>query len=255
MHFCEINPAFRQQQRDKLKALGHDRMPTWHTDWPVLPPYPTIVIGNEFLDTLPGSQWRQRATGEWQEVCVGLDAEQQLGFVPRARRPTFDGDVNVPTPPTPEAIYTYTDFSGWADRLAAQAISSPLAALFIDYGHTATDWGDTLQAVRAHQPEHPLCSPGEADLSLAVDFAAVQRAFRAAGLSTDGPVSQAEFLGRLGIAERASRLMAANPDRASDIEAAVFRLMAAPGMGTRFQAIAARSPDLAPLPAFASNDT
>ncbi len=254
VHFCEINPAFRAQQRDKLKALELEPAPTWHEEWPGdLPAQPTIVVGNEFLDTIPGAQWQQRADGTWLERRVGLDADGRLAFVPDdGRTPPFLGDADLPAAPAPDAIYTHTNFSPLADRLAMHARGMPLAALFIDYGHTATHWGDTLQAVRAHQPEHPLCSPGEADLSLAVDFAAVQRAFHAAGLRCDGPLSQAEFLGRLGVAERASKLMAANPARANDIEAAVFRLMAAPGMGTRFQAIAARSPGLAPLPGFAN---
>lgn len=257
VHLCEINPTFRAQQREKLEGLGLGRAPTWHVDWPADPAalaeQATIVIGNEFLDTIPGGQWQQRADGTWLERCVGLDADGQLTFVTRdGRGPPGHTDADLPPSPDADAIYTHTDFRPWVGRLAARAGASPFAALFIDYGHTTTAWGDTLQAVRAHQVEHPLSSPGEADLSLAVDFAAVQRALRAAGLASDGPLSQAEFLGQLGIAERASKLMTANPARANDIEAAVFRLMAAPGMGTRFHAITARSPDLAPLPGFAS---
>jgi SAM-dependent MidA family methyltransferase len=136
--------------------------------------------------------------------------------------------------------------------LAALGGRVPLAALFIDYGHTVTAWGDTLQAVRAHRAEHPLASPGEADLSLAVDFAAFSQASLAAGLTVDGPVAQAIFLGELGIAERASKLMATNPARAGEIESAVSRLIAMPGMGSRFQAIALRSAGLPPAPGFAT---
>ena len=66
----------------------------------------------------------------------------------------------------------------------------------------------------------------------------------------DGPIPQAEFLGRLGIVERASRLMGANPTRAAEIEAGVARLIAPNGMGSRFLAIGVRSEDAAPLPGF-----
>ncbi|MBC7831520.1 MAG: hypothetical protein H7Y62_05840 [Hyphomicrobium sp.] len=66
---------------------------------------------------------------------------------------------------------------------------------------------------------------------------------------------QAEFLGRLGIIERASKLMAANPVKAAQIEAGIARLIAPGGMGTRFQAIGVRSPDLPPLPALQAMDT
>ena len=67
----------------------------------------------------------------------------------------------------------------------------------------------------------------------------------------DGPVPQAEFLGRLGIVERASRLMSVNPDKAGAVEAGVQRLLAPTGMGARFLALGVRSAELAPLPGLA----
>ena len=97
--------------------------------------------------------------------------------------------------------------------------------------------------------------PGEADLTSQVDFAAFAAAMRARGFACDGPLPQGEFLGRLGIIERASRLMAANPAKAAQIEAGIARLMAPGGMGGRFQVIGVRSRDLAPLPALAAVDT
>ena len=72
--------------------------------------------------------------------------------------------------------------------------------------------GDTLQAVRRHAWVDPLSRPGLADLTAHVQFAPLARKARAAGLAADGPMTQAEFLGRLGVAERAARLMAANPE-------------------------------------------
>ena len=87
-----------------------------------------------------------------------------------------------------------------------------------------------------------------------VDFAAFAASMATAAaasgarLAIDGPATQAEFLGALGVMERASRLMAANPARAHEIEAGVVRLMAVPGMGDRFKAIGVRSIALPALP-------
>ncbi len=132
------------------------------------------------------------------------------------------------------------------------AAARPFAALFLDYGHVQSGAGDTLQAVRAHAYEHPLTSPGEADITAQVDFAAFAREACAAapGVAVDGPFAQADFLGRLGIVERASRLMAANPVAANGIEMDVARLLSPDGMGGRFQAIGLRSPGLPALPGF-----
>jgi SAM-dependent MidA family methyltransferase len=135
-----------------------------------------------------------------------------------------------------------------ADNLGRLADAGPLAALFIDYGYEGPAVGDTLQAVRAQRYEDPLAAPGLVDLTAHVDFTAFAADVRARGLAVDGPVPQAVFLGALGIVERTSRLMAANPAAAATLEAATARLTAPTGMGTRFKTIGVRSPALAPLP-------
>ena len=101
------------------------------------------------------------------------------------------------------------------------------AALIIDYGHATTGFGDTLQAVRGHKFADPLADPGEADLTTQVDFAALARTARREGAQVHGPVTQGDFLRRLGIAARAARLKAnATPQQAADIDAALARLTA-----------------------------
>ena len=180
--------------------------------------------------------------------AVGLDArgelcETLLPGVPEATRMPCP-DASAPL----GAIFEPTE-AHWSLDIMRRA--SCLAALYLDYGHTVPAFGDTLQAVRAQAAEHPLTSPGEADLTMQVDFAAHIAHFLAAlpEIAIDGPVTQAEFLGALGIAERASRLMAASPAHAADIELAVARLMAPVGMGTRFKALGLRTASLPPLPA------
>ena len=127
---------------------------------------------------------------------------------------------------------------------------APHVALFIDYGPAEATYGDTLQAVHRHAWVDPLSLPGCADVTAHVRFASLARKARAAGLAADGPITQAEFLGRLGIAERAARLMAANPGRAGEIETGVERLLSPTGMGELFKAMAVRSTTLPPPPPF-----
>ncbi len=204
---------------------------------------PTIVIANEFLDTLPIEQWVFRA-GRWHQRCVTLGDDDTLCFMTGAADasialPARDGDILESRAPA---------LAAWADKLARCGV--PLAALFIDYGHPRPALGDTLQAIAEHRYDDPLRAPGEADLSAQVDFAGVADAMRLRGLVCDGPVPQAQFLSALGIVERASRLMAANPLKAAAIESGVARLLAPSGMGTRFCALGVRSQGVAPLPGF-----
>ena len=242
VQLIESNATLEAMQRASLAGL--DVPVGWTGDLePASAPVATIVIANEFLDTLPIAQW-VFGDGRWHHRCVGLGDNGELCFVAGAEDPSItqrarDGDILESRAPA---------VAEWAAKLAA--CRAPLAALFIDYGHTRPALGDTLQAVAAHRYDHPLRAPGEADLSAQVDFAAVTYAMQSRGLACDGPVSQGQFLSSLGIVERASRLMAANPGKAATIEAGVARLLASSGMGTRFCALGVRSKDVAPLPGF-----
>jgi NADH dehydrogenase [ubiquinone] 1 alpha subcomplex assembly factor 7 len=229
------NPVLIEAQRAVLAASG---VPvTWHARFEALPTgLPTIVIANEFLDTMPVRQTVSGANGNLRERRIGVDASGSL---------TFAGDdASVAT-----GIAETQDFAPLIAALEDRAATAPLAALFVDYGFRGPATTDTLQAVRSHAFEHILTSPGEADLSchVAFDAFAVDATCNGA-LKVDGPISQSEFLGRLGIVERASRLMAANPAKANVLEHGVARLMAPHGMGTRFLAMGLRSAGLPALP-------
>lgn len=205
----------------------------------------TIIVGNEFVDTIPITQ-HVLVDGDWIERVVEVDGNGRLayGLDHRARIPdqqrleAHDGDVMEGRSLTPLLLDI------------AAAAHAPLAALLIDYGHARSAPGDTLQAVRSHSYEHPLTSPGEADLTSQVDFQELAERAAAAGLAVAGTVTQAELLGALGITQRASRLMSANPALAGGIEAGVARLMSPTGMGTRFKAIGLRSHGMPVLPGF-----
>jgi SAM-dependent MidA family methyltransferase len=245
----ESNQTLEQVQR---KTLAGESVPlAWASAIPA-GDAPSIIIANEFVDTLAADQWVFR-DGAWHTRCVGVDAAGALTFVDG---PPVAGAELAPELPPPAEGDIFQPPAAALANLASKlgAAGTPCACLLIDYGHDRPSFGETLQAVAAHRYADPLAAPGEADLSLQVDFAALAAALHDAGLATDGPVSQGEFLGRLGIVERASRLMAANPAKAAEIEASVARLIAPNGMGTRFRVLGFRSPALPPLPALAPVD-
>jgi NADH dehydrogenase [ubiquinone] 1 alpha subcomplex assembly factor 7 len=278
----ERSPTLQAVQQARLAATEANI--TWHADVP-WEPGPTIVIANEFLDVFPIEQWRGAVTGKlpvspaldaasgqtkWEQCHVEVDGQGRLAFTWLPAQQTSDdwhkgpargGWVSAAAEQfKPGAVFekrvnAHSDGFG---REFCPPNRHHFAALAIDYGHVATAAGDTLQAVRNHHSEHPLTSPGEADLTAQVDFqefaeTLLERANlndMPGQIAIDGPTTQAEFLGRLGIMERASRLIAANPARANEIETGVARLMSPVGMGTRFKAIGIRSPSLSPLPGF-----
>ena len=238
IQLVEPSPVLAAVQREALAGCG--REVAWVDDLADVESGPTILLANEVLDVLPVRQVL-RADDGWRERCVGLDADGGLAF---AAGDAVSGDVipqGLAASAAPGAICEVRDLGSVAAQLRRLAEGGPLAALVIDYGHAENALGDTLQAVRGHAYEHPLASPGEADLTAQVDFGAAALAMRAAGLVVEHLTTQAEFLGALGIAERASRLMSANPRRTQEIETGVLRLMAPQGMGTRFKVLGVRS--------------
>jgi SAM-dependent MidA family methyltransferase len=126
-----------------------------------------------------------------------------------------------------------------------------VAALIVDYGHAKSAAGDTLQAVARHRIAETLGAPGEADLTAHVDFAALKDAAHALGLAAYGPLSQGEFLLRLGLEARCERLARnATPAQRSAIPAGAARLADPRQMGVLFKVLALQSSGLAPPPPF-----
>lgn len=231
VRLVEVSPALQRIQRQTLGGLPLEI--SWHTSLRAeLEPRPSILLANEVLDAQPAEQTVVRDGVEGRRI-ITVGESGHLEFS------------------TSDDTSTISERRSLHDSVAVDMAGLPLAAaVFIDYGHARTIGGDTLQAVREHRFEHPLCSPGEADLTCQVDFERFAAQCGAAGFAVDGPVTQGELLGALGIIQRASRLMAANPSLAHQLEAGVARLMSPTGMGTGFKAIGVRSRELPPLPGF-----
>ncbi len=84
-----------------------------------------------------------------------------------------------------------------------------------------------------------------------MDFAALAAAAVVGGAAAHGPLSQGDFLRRLGIAERAAKLFErATAEQAADIRAAVERLVSPKHMGSLFKAMALGPVGLSPPSGF-----
>ena len=94
-------------------------------------------------------------------------------------------------------------------------------------------------------------APGVVDLTAHVDFEALANAVESMGARAHGPLTQGEFLHRLGIEPRAIALKTnATEDQAMAIDGAAARLtdMSRSGMGEMFKVIGFSDPMLESLP-------
>ncbi len=241
LHLVETSPVLKEKQA----ALLTDAAPSWHDTFGDVPMGPLLLIANEFFDALPVAQFERQADG-WHERLVGEDGD---GF----RFVLSETTVPAPLDDGPAASVFETCDSGrrLAREIGGRLASAGGAALVIDYGHARPAFGDTLQAVRGHRYRPVLESPGEADLTAHVDFAALAAAARDAGAAAYGPIPQGEFLTRLGIGQRAERLsQGAGLAQAAEIVKACRRLIDRQEMGTLFKALAMTGPGQPAPPAF-----
>ena len=241
----ETSPHLEALQRAKLDGAAPQIQ--WWRGIEDLPEGPAIIVANEFFDALPVRHYVRGDTG-WHERMVGLDASRTLIF--GAAREMVDVAARSGAPGQILEV-GHAGFAAMA-TLASRVATTGGAMLVLDYGHAETSLGETLQALRGHAHADVLATPGEADLTTHVDFAALARAARAAGARVHGPVEQGVFLRRLGIDTRAARLKRdADPGQADAIDAALARLTAPESsMATLFKVMAITAPDASPPPGF-----
>lgn len=250
LHLVEASPVLESIQRDMLDS---QEVPVlWHRTFEDVPDGPLIILANEFIDALPVHQAVKQADG-WHERVVGLDSAGHFAFgiapdrIPHFERvlPKSARDAEI------GAIYEWRPDAFAFD--VARKVRHQGAALFIDYGHSESGVGDTLQAIGRHQYADVLKTPGRVDITAHVDFQAFGLAAESMGASVQGPLTQGEFLRRIGIELRAQGLKAsASPQQAADIDSAVARLTQTgpTGMGDLFKVMAIADPRLGKLPGF-----
>ncbi|MGV8938876.1 MAG: class I SAM-dependent methyltransferase [Allorhizobium sp.] len=204
VHLVETSPRLQQVQKATLETF--DGKIAWHTSFDEVPDGFTLIAANELFDAIPIRQFVKTPTG-FRERMVGLDADDGLAFtlgiatldpamLPKSARPEPDGTIFELAPARQAVMQTISE------RLVRFGGS----ALIIDYGHMVSGFGDTLQAVHAHQYDPPLAHPGMADLTSHVDFENLAATASAAGAYVNGCLRQGDFLLGLGIEDRASRL-------------------------------------------------
>ncbi|MGJ4899884.1 MULTISPECIES: class I SAM-dependent methyltransferase [unclassified Bradyrhizobium] len=255
VHLVEVNPVLREKQKATLTGL---RNVNWHESFDEVPEGPSVIFANEYFDVLPIHQMIRRETG-WHERVVELDEEENFVYG-AAADPTPGFELLLP--PLVRAAPAGAIFE-WRPNMEMMAIARRIrdqrgAAVIIDYGHVRSDVGDTFQAIARHSFADPLKTPGLADITAHVDFDALARAAEAVGARVHGPVTQGEFLQRLGIETRALTLMQkASPEVSQDIASGLKRLTGGGrgGMGSLFKVLGISDPAIPVLAGISDEHT
>ena len=240
----EASAKLEAEQRERL---ANSPVPVrWVRHWnEIAADRPVFLVANEFFDALPIRQFVATERGWCERMMISRSGELGFALSPQPapltvssnRGPTDSGAVYEICPAAQPLV----------EDIGRSISTNGGAALIIDYGHEGRGFGNTLQAVRRHEPDDVLAAPGEADLSAHVDFSALFQAAQNSGARAHGPVTQATFLQALGIGARGEQLARANPGHAAEVEIGVTRLTGAGAMGQLFKVLAITPPD-APVP-------
>ncbi|KAK2460941.1 hypothetical protein APHAL10511_007411 [Amanita phalloides] len=261
LHLIESSRAMRTLQERKLQSnvekLGCEI--SWHDTLEELQPSPgvfTMLIAHEFFDALPIHVLQKKETG-WHEVMIGSEdvvrhSDSDTQSAARLRR------VLSPTPSAASTLLASSsprfknlplgstiEVSPLSFKIARKigailashgdSASSGGCALVIDYGGDKV-YGDSFRAFKDHRIVDVFHRPGECDLTANVDFAYIKEAISDLAV-VHGPLSQADFLERMGLSVRAGALArsAGTEGRRAAIRLSAKRLVDRTGMGVQYQ--------------------
>ena len=243
IHLIETSPSLQRRQKRNLKALGYNIK--WHKNFLDIPEGPLIFIANELFDVLPIDQFQKSKNG-WKERKIGYNLTGELTWILDQNR--LISEELIPQQLLHSEVGSVFERSQIGIELISNITKSVVkhggAALIVDYGHIKSGIGDTLQAVKNHSYFDVLSEPGTADLTAHVDFEClVDNVIINGGLNL-GPVTQRDFLRRLGIETRAGQLKnVASTRMKSEVLAGLNRLIGINEMGNLFKVLAITKPD------------
>jgi NADH dehydrogenase [ubiquinone] 1 alpha subcomplex assembly factor 7 len=237
IHLIETSPPLKQQQNAILK----DYEITWHNDVETIPSGPALIIANEFFDALPIEQYVMTKNG-WHIRHITIDKKHDnLSFitVPLKKKETAIFPNQFSNAKIGSIFERNAVSEGIMKYIAERIRNNGIASLIIDYGHTQTQLGETLQAVKSHKYHNPLTDIGEIDLTSHVDFKALAATSESSGARVHGPTTQRDFFRTLGIEERTKVLAAkAEGEQVPLLLEGSRRLIAKDGMGVLFKVMA-----------------
>lgn len=246
----ETSAELRERQQKRLggSAAWLERLPE---------DFSGILIANEVLDAMPvhAIAWREAGVMErgvglesgklaWRERPAGgplLEAAKALGVAP-----PYESEIGLAG-------------QAWVHALGERLREGVL--FIIDYGFPAREYyhadrtTGTLMCHHRHRAHADVFArPGLEDLTAHVDFSALARAGREAGLDILGYATQAQFLVNCGITDVLGEANVENALHYAPLAAEANRLLSPAEMGELFKVLALGRGVRQPLAGFSRND-
>jgi SAM-dependent MidA family methyltransferase len=236
----ELSPDLRDRSRDTLAARAPHLIErvSWLNRLP--PSFTGVVIGNEVLDAMPAHLFVREG-----QAIMELGVTWKGGVLDWAVRPPASGHDDIDPSHFAEGGYR-TEIQRVA-RAFIRSLGGVLqrgAGLFFDYGfprheyyHPQRSRGTLMCHYRHRAHDDPFFLPGLQDITSHIDFSAIARAGREAGLELLGYTNQAQFLVNCGITEVLAETPAEDVAAYAPLAAQAQRLVSPAEMGELFKVI------------------
>jgi NADH dehydrogenase [ubiquinone] 1 alpha subcomplex assembly factor 7 len=238
LYLLETSPRMIECQRQLLGKYH----PKWISNIQLIENMdkPLILLANEFLDALPIHQLIYKDNIWHEKVITYSDAfsyeyikasETLLSYIPKDIVNSNSIEENSIFEISPARIT-------FLEKACSLIKKNSGVAIFIDYGHKMSAFGDTIQTVKNHQYSSLFDNIGTSDVTSHVDFDSIKNVAKSYGLEVSDPIYQGEFLIRMGLLQRAEKLCSnATSSEILKINSQVDRLCSPKKMGHLFKVL------------------
>jgi NADH dehydrogenase [ubiquinone] 1 alpha subcomplex assembly factor 7 len=195
IHLIEINPNLIQNQ---IKNIKHPRI-KWHKSYDKIKDGLSIIIANEFFNTLPINQYIKKKN-KWYINMVDTNDDQNHLYINY-----YDANENIRAflnkeyrdAPEGAIVEIHDEANILTKKITEKIKKHGGIALIIGCGYTENknrDFISTLQSIR-DQKFYPLFKKiGATNIKSHVNFSALADTAKIYGTSIHGPITQREFL-------------------------------------------------------------
>ncbi len=206
--FFNSSEVYLYEKSKKLekiqKKLLHKEKLKWIKNFNSIKKGPVIFLGNEFFDAIPIKQFEIKKNIVY-ERFVKLNQNNQIKYLlKKINKKTIDQFKELNLLKNQTFVEYPKQGTDELKKIIKIVKKQKGGILLLDYGFLKQESISTIQSVKKHKKNKLFDNLGNADITSLVNFSLLEKFFKKEKLRVNKTVTQAKFLKRMGIIERAN---------------------------------------------------
>ena len=206
--FFSSSNIFLYERSQKLinvqKKLLNGEKVKWIKNFNKLKKGPVVFVGNEFFDAIPIKQYEIKNNKVY-ERFIKLNKDMKVEYLLKNIDKKISKKLKKLKLLNKQTFVEYPKKGlEELDKIIKTIKKNNGGLLLIDYGFLKQKSVATIQSIKKHKKNKLFNNLGSADITSLVNFDLLEKYFRREKLFINKTITQAEFLKRLGIIERAN---------------------------------------------------